>query len=412
MKNTTQLSLTTSWRNRSALALGIAVWTVALAAIWQATSTLAARESQNTKPLLLTNEQPGHLHPGDMVYLATEGGLVRVGEVAHANAHDAVVSLTIEPSAFTLLNESTQVTCWQAPLRAEDALAALLPPMVLQQASQRFLDGWQAHRDTLGQALGPLVANLLSDFLDTIGNDISASFDKHQDELSMVAERHGAALAQSWPIIQQRLRPILQEHLTPVIASLINEAISDAPKMKIAWNMARGHYAQAYQTMLDWLSDYLADLSEAEKTKLGNALRTTWSLASKDPVVIEQFSTLGHNVLEDPQLQKILTDIYREAITENPHASAFFHRSIIESPEIREQFFQFVDVFGPIARQVAATCLFDERGATRPEIAYLVRSIALGRPVTWITLQTPNPDAADIAPGATLIPVWKGSLPH
>ena len=38
-------------------------------------------------------------------------------------------------------------------------------------------------------------------------------------------------------------------------------------------------------------------------------------------------------------------------------------------------------------QRVAAICLFDENGATRPEVVHLVRSIALQRRVSWVTLE-------------------------
>jgi len=51
---------------------------------------------------------------------------------------------------------------------------------------------------------------------------------------------------------------------------------------------------------------------------------------------------------------------------------------------------------------VAAICLFDENGATRPEVVHLVRSIALRRRVSWVTLENVEPDGERLPPNALI----------
>ena len=51
---------------------------------------------------------------------------------------------------------------------------------------------------------------------------------------------------------------------------------------------------------------------------------------------------------------------------------------------------------------MAASVLFDNNGGTRPEIAHLVRYIALRRKVAWVTLETTDHLAKPLQSGATL----------
>ncbi len=373
--------------------------------------TVYDRATQPTVELFISAEKPSSLTAGDMVFRNTELGLERIGEVAAVQGEDNRVRLNIRPEAFQAMNASTFATCWEGPLDAEAAIEALLPPSIQRKVARRIVADWRAQHSLLTSTWGPIAADLASAFTDAIKDDVQASFHRHQDELWEIAQIHGQAVSEAWPEIQARLQPILQAHLNPVLGRLIHEAIADAPKVSIAWQVALGANSKAFQAMLDWLVDYLANMPEADKVEFGRAVRNTMDAARNDPVVLRQLSEMGQRIFEDERLRNVVTEIYRESIADNPRAAEFVRSHVLESPEVREQFFTFIELFGPTARNVAALCLFDENGATRPEIVHLVRSVALRRNVAWVTLSTPNPSAPSIHSRDMLTTRFRGSKP-
>ena len=389
------------------LLLGAVLWLLAIWALAKSVQTVRTRALRPTQELTLRVPHGSRLETGDLVFLTNDRGLERVGEVMNGAGGDNLVNIAIEPATFRGLNTSTRATYWQTPLGVEDAVNALLPPAIQRDVAAEILEGWQQYDEQLATAWGPIVSELVAAYLEAIGNDIETSFRRREDELWSISKRHSQAFVTEWPAMQERLRPILREHLTPVLARLMNDAIAEAPKVSIAWNVVRGRNAETYQLMLDWLTDYLADMPEADKAEMTEAIRTTWETVRQDAVLVEQFAGIGRGILDDRELRRVLTDIYREAIAENPRTAECIQNQVLHSEDLRARMYELIELFAPTAQRVAALCLFDESGATRPQIVHLVRSIALRRPVAWVTLTTSDSDAAALGPG-TILPAGVG----
>ncbi|MFQ5591427.1 MAG: hypothetical protein ACE5HE_09715 [Phycisphaerae bacterium] len=373
--------------------LGGALWVAALAAIGTSLHVVRARTARAVEHLILRSTSGVDLKAGDLVFLGLDRGLVHAGEVSGVTADGQTIALAIDPGAFATLNESTRATYWQTPLSAERAIDALLPPTIQRQAAEQIAADWREHDDALAAAWAPVVAELLSAYLQAVAEDVEASVKRHEGELWSISKAHGRLIAAEWPEIQRRVQPILERHLTPVLSRLLSDALLDAPKVSIAWNIARGRNAEAYQAMLDWLTEYLANMPENDKAELSAAAIAAWEAGKEDVILTRLLSSIGVRILEDERLREVLLDVYRESVSRNPRTHHFIRTKVLQSAELRTQVYAFIELFAPTARKVAALCLFDEDGATRPEVVHLVRSVALGREVCWVTLDTPDADA-------------------
>ncbi len=372
------------------LTLGAVLWAFTLTGLAMAGYAVYESTTRPSVVYTINTDQPHNLLPGDLVYVQTAAGLESAGEIVEITDNQTTLSLSLKPTYATQINASTRASLWQTPFSVEDALDALLPPDIQHDIATQIAAEWQVHQAALSSAWNPIVTEMASDFLTLVHPQIEAALQKREDIIWHIAQAHGERLSQNWPAIQQQLTPILQQHLTPVLARLINAALAEAPKLNIAWLIARGRYGDAYQQMLDWMAQYLTQLPENDKQALLEALHKTWLIAREEPTIKEIFSQMGHQVLEDEKLASVLADIYREAVADNPQTAAFFRDRLIESPRVRKEFYDLMERFAPTARHIAARCLFQADGATRPEIVHLVRSIALRRRVSWITLTTPQ----------------------
>lgn len=78
---------------------------------------------------------------------------------------------------------------------------------------------------------------------------------------------------------------------------------------------------------------------------------------------------------------------YIRLIGDESGTADFLRERIIDNPHVRQEVYRTLEILGPTLRNVLTTTLFDQNGITRPEIVHLVRSIALGRKVAWVTLR-------------------------
>ncbi len=398
-------------RRAISITLGAGLWLAALATVGLAVYTVHARVRRPVQPLALEVPEGAALAEGDSVFLEAAAGLQRIGEVREVRDGSGVVSLAIDPVAFDRLSVSTKAVCWRTPLSAEDVLGLLLPEDVQRAVGRRIAEGWRAHQPQVAAAWRPIASELASAYLRAVRGDLEAAVQRHEGELWAVAKTHGRALVARWPEVQARLRPILQEYLTPVLSRLMSEALDEAPTVSIAWNVARGHDAEALRRTLDWLADFLAQMSDEDRAEVAEAVRATWDQALDDPILAERLSEIGHGILSDEQLWDLVTQIYREAIADNPHTAEFFRSEVLDAPRVREQFYALIETYAPTVRNVFALCLFDDEGATRPEVVYVVRSTTLGRNVAWVTLHADGAAADRLEPGAVLRATAGGSRP-
>ncbi len=393
------------------LTLGAMFWLGALSAAVGSLRAVGSRAARPVKTLVLLARAGSRLATGDMVFFKTEQGLERIGEVSWADGDAGRFHLAIDPSKLDRLNASTRAFCWQTPLSTEDAIGALLPPTIQRNVASQIAASWRRYDEQVAAAWGPILGELATSFADWIDDDLEASLARHESELWMIARSHAESLVDAWPAIQERLEPILKRELAPVLARLMSEAIAEAPKVPIAWSVVRGRNDEASRRFLDWFRKHLSELSEEDQAEIGTAMQRTWMSIQEDHVLTERFADVGRRVLGDEALRDVLVDIYREAVADNPRTMEFLEREVVASGRVREQLYGLIELFAPTAQRVAARCLFDDNGATRPEIVHLVRSIALRRRVAWVTLSTPEPDASPLDLDAVLIGESAGATP-
>ncbi len=391
--------------------LGTGLWLAAAWALAGSIYTVRARVARPIQTIQLDLPGESGLAVGDGVFLSTDAGLEHIGEVREVSGDDVSVSLAVTPGTIERLTASANATCWRTPLGAEDAVTALLPPEIQHRIGRRIVDDWKDHHEQIAATWAPLAGELASAYLEAIGGDIEASFDRHEEELWAITQKHAREVAAAWPDIQEQLGPILERHLTPVLGRLMDDAVADAPKVSIGWSIARGKTAEAYQQMLDWLGEYLATMPENDKDQLDAALRKTWLEARDNAALSETLAKIGQGIVHDEELRETLSVIYREAVAQNPKTAEFFRSEILESQRVRKQMYAFIEAFAPTARRVLALCLFDDTGRTRPEVVHFIRSTALGRRVAWVTLEPGGDDNAPFASGVAITASLRGAYP-
>lgn len=370
-------------RNNIPLILGGALWLAAAAAICGSAYTVGHRMLRPTTALQIPAPKEHGLAPGDTVFLAAGSGLRRVGEVRSVRRDTITLSIDQEFDNIA----GAQATCWQTPLSAEETVSALLPPDIQRQAAEHIARTWRERGGELAEIWKPVAADLAVAYIKLIGEELGSAIQNHSGDMQDIGQKHLHHLGEDWPLIQQRLRPILQEHMAPTLSRLAGEAMADAPKAQLAWNIVRGNHDVAYKLMLDWLGDWMADMPKDDRRELHEAMRKTWGAARQDEELRTRLSEILQRLHDDKQVHRLLADIYRETMTENSRTADFLREKLVDDPHVRQKVYRTLELLGPTLKSVLATTLFDQNGTTRPEIVHLVRSVALRREVAWVTLR-------------------------
>ena len=381
------------------LSLGALVWLMAIGLLFSSYWTVHASLSRSSAHLQIRCSSPG-LTVGDLVYIQASSGLVRAGEVAVVEG--SLAELALSPEVMARLTRSTTATVWMTPLSARASVEAILPSDIQERIAEQVLADWADRDDSLGAIWQPIARELAVSYWHLIQEDLGASLLRHRDEFGEILRNDLAVVAEQWPAIQARLSPILHEHVTPVLSRLMSDALKDAPKVNIMWLLARGKSQDAFQATLDWLSDYLADIPEEDSQELSDALRQAWEVAREDAELMRLLSRAGETFAEDPRLREVVLRVFRESVTLNPRTADFLREEVLQSARIHDQLHTLIQAFAPTARRVLTMCLFDEEGATRPEVVHLVRSVALGRKMAWVTLFTPSSPHAPLTSSTIL----------
>jgi hypothetical protein len=392
-------------RQTTCLVLGALLWSLAGAAVLASVSAVRSRTNRPCRVVSIQLAGNLELHPGDAVFVLRPAGLDRVGEVTAVVRPESrlrIAALSIEPRVAGELNASTRVSVWQTPLSAQGALESLLPAGVLERVAAKINEDWRSRETEIAVLWTPVLAQIGEAYLRLIVEEFRVALQRQEERLWSVARRHGDDLARRWPTIQQRLAPILEDHVMPILRRMLSGALSEAPKVDIALLVAKLDFAGAFQQMVDALARYLATMPEHERQEMEQALRRARDEARRDPVLARQLSEWSGGILHDEELQQTLSSIYREAFGENPRNVEFMRRHVLESEMVQARLFETVESFGPTARSVLEMCLFDDRGATRPEVVHLLRSVSLQRRLAWVTLEVPDPEAPSLPEGAVL----------
>lgn len=396
-------------RRKTYRILGGALWISALGLILGSAWGVRARAMRQQNTIVLEAPEHHRLRPGDVVYERTPTGMQRIGEVSICGPTSTRVKLAIGPEAYARMTTASTVACWRTPLSAEESIETLLPPAIQEDIARCIAADWKARESEFLTVWRPMVAELARAYMSVVGAEIERVLFEQQDDIAGVSSHVMRKLSAHWPAIQRRLSPILRAHLTPVLSRLMDKALDDAPKTRIAWHIYRNDSAEALQLMLDWLTKYLAELTPHDREALAVALHKTWASAAHDEQLAAALNELGSALAEDEELRELLRDIYHEVIADNPRTAEFIRTRVIESPTVRTEMYRLLEWFGPTARQVAKIVLFND-GYTRPEVVHLLRSAALRRKISWVTIDTPTIPAEPLAPGTLLTAQPRGRL--
>ena len=366
----------------AALILGCAIWLAAIAAVGGSMYTVCCRILRPVATVRIAAPEGHGLTTGDTVFLATESGWQRIGEVD--SVRPETIALAIEPAMADKLDGASPI-CGRTPLSAEETVSTLLPADIQNQVANIFSQTWRDRGDELTEIWKPIAAELATSYLELIGDELKLSIQSHRSDIRTIGMKHLRDARKDWPEIQRRLRPILQTHLTPVLGRLTSKAFDEAPKAGILWNAAQGDFDLAYEQLLDWLGEYIANLPEDDRRELGEAVAATWEAAKQDRELGDCLKRMAKRLSEDKELGQLTREIWRETIAENPRTADFLRQKIVDDPHIRREVYRTVELLGPAMKSVLAAILFDKSGVTRPEVVHFVRSAALGRKMAWVT---------------------------
>lgn len=413
------------------IVLGVVIWLAGAAALWwrlagQPEGEVAGRltpelyrfatgQRQNVD---LRLEQPQPLAVGDPIFVIQGDGSVRqVGEVrtvarvsvgemdlADRNATEGVpytlrAELLLYAGAPEVGNDS-QVIYYETPGSMEWVLKTMLPPEKREQVIEEMSDAFAAHQDEILAALRPVVEASFREGLAVVEQDLAASLKRHKPELEQLGGKyqHEIVEREIVPLVRQEIWPIVRRRAEPTAEEVGREIWQRASLWRFGWRYAydQSPLPDRNLTQREWDRFVQRDVIPVLESHTDDFVRVQQEVLSdvaKNPQVQATVRRSLARVVDDPELQRVVWQIIREVIIDNPRLAQVLHKHWT-SPEAKAAFSLAAQRLEPSSVRIGELLFGSREEGITPEFARVLRNQILGKDKRWLVLeagQTPSP---------------------
>jgi len=308
----------------------------------------------------------------------------------------------------------------------EEALTTLLPPEKRRRIQQRLAAVLETHGEELIASFRPVVEASLRDSVPILEDSLQASFVRHQEAFREVGERWEEKLVRQRlvPLVKAEVVPSIRTHAQPVAEEIGRELWDRASLWRFGWRALydRSPLPQRELTRIEWerfvdeeavpvFEAHLEDILEAQQRILLDLLN--------NPAIREELEGVLQEVVSDPEFQRLMEIVVREAVVENAQLHAVWAENF-RSREARAAMRLAGARLEPAVRAIGDDLLGTQEAGIDPDFARLLRQQILGKDRQWITAvprdgshnpATARPAAAPLvipraAPGGRYPLVW------
>jgi hypothetical protein len=339
---------------------------------------------------------------GDPIFIAHgDGRLEQVGEVSllldrgrrlpSRQARVARAEAILYPSAAHL-RADLEVEYVSTPDSLAWVVETLLPPERKAQVAAEMSAALEAHRDEILAALRPIAEKSLRESLTVVEQDLPAAIARQRPELEAIGSRYHREILEKElvPLVQDEIWPIVRRRGEPTVNEVGKEIWKHVSLWRFGWRYAvdRLPLTEDRRVQEEWqrfLNEEAMPILQAHTDDFLQVIEDILRDTSKDPEVREAFRRNMKYVVEDPQLQRVVWKIFREAIVDNPRLRETLKRNWT-SPEAQAAFHLASERFEPHVRRMGDTIFgTPERGIT-PEFAQVLRNQILHKDRRWFLL--------------------------
>lgn len=403
------------------IAIGVALWTFGAAAVWWRLSGRPEGETVSRvapklyrfavgerRTVRVNLDEPRSLAVGDPVFVIDrENSARQVGEVRRVEPASPEDGEFVSAAELLLyadapqVGDGAQVVYYETPGSMEWVLKTMLPPEKREQVVKEMSEAFAAHQDEILAALRPVIEASLREGAAVVEQDLAASLKRHKPELEKLSGKyqHEIIEREIVPLVRHEIWPIVRARAEPTAEEIGREIWQRASLWRFGWRYAydQSPLPERHLVRQEWDRFVEQDVTPILESHTDDFVRVQQEILSdvaKNPNVRATVRKNLAKVIDDPELQRLVWQIIREVMVDNPRLKQVLHRHWT-GPEARAAFSLAAERLEPSAVRIGELLFGTREGGITPEFARVLRNQILGKDKRWLVLEPGSGRAAE-----------------
>ncbi|MEY3174116.1 MAG: hypothetical protein RLZZ436_2030 [Planctomycetota bacterium] len=347
------------------------------------------------------------LAANDPVFLKTnDGHVIQVGSVrtAFGTGIDPVYTRSARLRLDRLLLASNCPHGFQLEYHSSgESLTSVVETLFSAERRQQIAEilarDWQKFGAEITVRLEPVLRQGAARFASTVESELPKALERRRDDLATLADRYQTEIVRQRivPLVRKEVLPIIEEEIRPVALDLSRELWDRVSLWSFTWRYLydvsplpeRNAVRREFER---FLQNEIRPAIEARTDDFVSATERVVARISRNEQVRSTIRDSLRTAAADPQLQKVILDVFREAVLENA-AVRDEVTEWLKSPEVRELLQLASSRFEPTVREIGDLIFGSRESGISPEFARVLRTQILLKDRRWLML-IPNPAPA------------------
>lgn len=283
-----------------------------------------------------------------------------------------------------LITVDTVWSIFGGPTGFDEIVATVFDSDAQEKLEHRWALFIEENKTKLKRVISPVLNSTLNELMAVVMPNLEASFNRHQNELWSVLREHWEkdVKATLLPMLKEKASPRINSEVIPMCMDCVQELWEHAPAGSFAWNAFRDKVVpwdakdNLKKKFVAWLDEEGKDIIDKHVPGVMAKCEEIGEELLKDAEVREALSKVARNVMNHPQLQRLVKVILQEGIMDNPQTMAFLSAKL-QSPEVQNAMREFGGMIEPYVRDMIDSVLLDPRSETKkinPNLVKLMRA--------------------------------------
>jgi hypothetical protein len=342
-----------------------------------------------SNPLLFHLDSTQPLAVGDPVFVDSPEGLIQVGEVsalvenghvlATRQARVQVVEVRLYPGVAPPADGDT-ITYVAADTSLAWALETLLTPERKAAIGSELQKALEEHGEETKRLLVPIVEEAGKDALRVIATDLPRAVSRRRDDLERLGARYQEELVnqQLVPLVQEVIWPIVKRRGEPVVRALGRELWDRVSIWSFVWRYVWDRLPGTDGTLVEekfqkFIQEEVVPTLRRRMPELIQVVRDTLQEVAANPRVHKAASNTFNRLVDDPELTRLVEDIFAEVVVENPRLHEEL-RKRWDAPQTQQAIKQLSQRWEPVLRRIADQVFGTPSQGITPEFAAVLRN--------------------------------------
>jgi hypothetical protein len=344
----------------------------------------------------------------DPVFLqSSDGTYQQVGQVVNVDGTINKLPVTVQDMQIRLYREGTQdftdgfhLEYHTTSMSLTWVAEMMIPPERRTQIATLIADDWKVHQQEVMARLKPVMRESLKRAVNAVEAELPAILANHRNEFQQLGQRYEAEIVQAeiMPLVRDEVLPVIEEEAQPLISEIGRSLWNRVSVWSFTW---RYLYDKSPLPQKDAVKTEFQRFIEQEATpelqsRSDDFVSTTERIISRvmqNPRVQEALRRNLKKIAEDPELQRLVLSVLREALLENDRLREELN-SYWSSPEVREAV-QIASVrLEPTVRTIGDMIFGTRETGITPEFSRILRSQILAKDRRWFVM-VPNSPSVD-----------------